>query len=147
MSESTMRRNVVKALMPLNGIAVENPVLPGTPDVNYVEGWIELKQLPKWPARKDTIVRIPTYTPQQRVWAIRRRRVGGHSWFMLQVRKEWLLMDGAVAAQVINKATRTELIHHSIAYWSRGLPDDDLVATLIHTELLPYVMKRTGEIE
>ena len=131
MSESTMRTNVVRALAPLNAMAVENPCLPGTPDVNYVEGWIELKWLRSWPVRPDTIVRLEHYTVQQKVWAFRRRKVGGQCWFLLQVRREWILLDGAVAAFVVNRTTKRELIEHATAYFSAGLPPADLVDLLL----------------
>lgn len=144
-NESTMRRRVLRALRPLHGIAVENPVLPGTPDVNYVEGWIELKRLDKWPARKTTVVRIPTYTPQQKVFAVRRRRVGGQSWFLLQVGNEWLLLDAADAAVSINKSTRQELISKTLYYWGDGLVDEELVNVLRDTVLTPWEVSQLDQ--
>ena len=113
MSESTMRGRVVRALKSLNAIAVENPVLPGTPDVNYVEGWIELKWLREWPTGEDTPVRFPHFTPVQRVWHIKRRLAGGMSWVLIQCKREWMLFDGAVAAIHLNQSTKAEL--HKVA--------------------------------
>ena len=86
MSERRMRKNVCDWLKDYDAFAVENPANPGTPDVSYVEGWIELKQLDAWPAREDTPVRIEHYTPQQRIrvaWipperAVQRRVSGLH---------------------------------------------------------------------
>ena len=137
MSESAMRTKVVRALASLNAIAVENPALPGTPDVNYVEGWIELKWLRGWPARDDTVIRFDHYTTQQKVWAFRRRRVGGQCWFLMQCRREWILLDGAVAAFVVNRSTKKELIEHAVAYFSAGLPVDDLIDLLL-SQQEPY---------
>lgn len=130
MSESGMRGKVVKALKPLHAIAVENPCLPGTPDVNFIEGWVELKWIRTWPKGADTVVRLDHYTPQQKLWAYLRRRAGGQCWFLLQCGREWLLLDGVVAAQYVNKATKAELIAASTAYFSDGLQDSDLVELL-----------------
>ena len=78
MSEASQRRTVVRALSGLHAIPVENPVAcPGTPDVNYVEGWIELKNLRSWPKRAATIVRIEHFTEQQRRFLRRRCDYGG----------------------------------------------------------------------
>lgn len=142
MSESRMRQRVVRDLRSLNAIAVENPVLPGTPDVNYVEGWIELKWLRSWPSRGG-IVAIPHFTPQQRVWHYRRRMAGGQSWVLIQCRREWILLDGAVAAMVVNKSTREELIEAANVtrgdYWSDGLDAKFLARYLNETKLPPFV--------
>lgn len=125
MNEHTMRGRVIRALKAFNAIAVENPALPGTPDVNYVEGWIELKLLPAWPAREETPVQIETFTPHQRVWHIRRRLAGGTSWFLVRCGPEWILFDGAVAALHIGIATRTEW-YQLASNNSNRLPDEEL---------------------
>jgi len=126
MSESDMRGKVVRVLRELNAISVENPALPGTPDVNYVEGWIELKWLRSWPANDETPVRFEHFTPQQRVWHIRRRRKGGRSWVLVQCRRDWLLFDGAVAALKLNFMTKTDMFVHATKFWTNGLPKEEL---------------------
>ena len=122
-----MRSRVTKALKPLDGIAVENPVRPGTPDVNYVEGWIELKWLRTWPVNADTVVQVKHFTSQQRVFHLRRRQAGGRSFVLLQCRREWILLLGEVAALNLGHCTREEL--HELAYkkWTDGLVQKELV--------------------
>jgi len=51
---------------------VENPCLPGTPDVcvgfNGKCAWIELKMIESFPKRASTPVRIDHFTSQQKLW-------------------------------------------------------------------------------
>ena len=130
MSEQGMRSRVVGALASLGAIAVENPALPGTPDVNYVEGWIELKWLRSWPVGETTVVRFEHFTAQQRVWHLKRRLAGGRSWVLVQCRREWLLFDGAVAAMHLGRALRSELYAFAAKYWEDGLNEKELKAWL-----------------
>lgn len=127
MSEQGMRKRVAgRALKPLDAVSVENPAYPGTPDVNFVEGWIELKWARRWPEREDTPFRVEHFTQQQKVWLVRRWRKGGNVWLLLQVGKEWMLFDGPTAVELVGKATRKELQLGAQAYWPDGLRDEEL---------------------
>ena len=108
-SESLMWKKVRPFLVAakLDPVRVENPIHPGTPDVNIADGrWIELKCIPTWPVRASTVVRIAHYTPQQRVWLYRRWKAApGSTLLLLEVRadRQWLLFDGDVAAKIVGK--------------------------------------------
>lgn len=108
-----------------DAISVENTIYCGTPDVNYIEGWIELKCLQKWPP-KDRIVKIHHFTPQQRVWLIRRWLRGGNVYLLLCVGQEWLLFTGDIAGEFVGKVTREILIQKSLRHWPRGLDKKEL---------------------
>ena len=118
MSERLMRQKVVKLLKPLDATAVENGVGPGTPDINYVEGWIELKYLPRWVKSVDH-VKIAIFTTQQRVWLRRRWKARGNVFFLLQIENEWLLYDGITAAQWVGRVGRSELFELALAWWNQ----------------------------
>jgi hypothetical protein len=120
-SESAMWRKVRPILLAakLHPVRVENPIHPGTPDVNLCTGiWIELKSIPGWPARATTAVRIPHYTPQQRVWLYQRWKFApGSTLLLLEVRadRQWLLFDGDVAAKIVGRPGRTTTEHRRFA--------------------------------
>lgn len=133
MSEYGMRGRVVKALRKFDAISVENPAYPGTPDVNYVEGWVELKWARDWPVKPSTPLAIEHFTPQQRVWLTRRWLLGGNVWLLLCCGGEWLLFTGVVAADTLGKSTREELIAVAHKTWLNGLNEEELVASLTLT--------------
>lgn len=117
-----MRQRLIRALKPAHAVSVENMVGPGTPDINCMYGWIECKWLRDWPKRPGTPVRLAhDLQPQQRCWLRARRRAGGPAYVMLQCKREWLLFDGACAADVLGTSTRAELILCACMYNSNGL--------------------------
>lgn len=126
MSESGQRSRVLRALRPLHAIPVENRVLPGTPDVNYIGGWIELKWLRAWPRGEGTTVRLPHFNQQQRNWLNRRHALGGDAWMLLQVKKEWLLFTGRDAREYVGRLTRDGLYRVARMRWTSGLIDKEL---------------------
>jgi len=130
MSESGMRSRVLRALKPLDAKTVENSIGPGTPDINYIEGWIELKWLRNWPRRDDTIVTIPHFTLGQRRWLRNRHERGGNAWLLLQCRVEWLLFHGLDAHDYVGRLSRTGLYKVARERWTRGLNDKELVKCL-----------------
>ena len=128
MAETNQRQRVIKALKSLDAMAVENkaPTGAGTPDVNYIEGWIELKWLRRWPKKADTVVTIPHYTLGQRRWLRDRYNAGGSAWLLLQVQQEWLLFTGRDAHDYVGNLTRNGLYRVARVRWTRGLKDKEL---------------------
>lgn len=110
---------------------MENPVRPGTPDVNFVEGWIELKYMARWPKiPAERPVLMDHFTPQQRLFAIRRSRARGNIWFLMQVGKEYLLLTGLTAAEIVGTATKQQLIDAAVLYCPKGLDEEALIKWL-----------------
>ena len=113
-AESAMWAKVRPVLLAarLDPVRVENPIHPGTPDVNLADGcWIELKCIPGWPVRAASPVPIRHYTPQQRVWLYRRWKYApGSTFLLLEVLsvQQWLLFDGDVAAKIVGRSTTAE---------------------------------------
>lgn len=90
---------------------MEVPASQGVPDVNTKCGWIELKFARDWPVGEDTPLRLDHFTPQQRVWLLKRWQAGGMAWLLLHVREgdEWLLFTGRDAAEYVGKLSRSYL--------------------------------------
>ena len=120
--EQNQRQVLVKAMNKrgLDACSVENPAFPGTPDVQHIDGWLELKFLEEWPKRAETTVRIPHFSPQQRCWLIRRfmacekrQTLHGQAFLLLYVAetREHMLFDAMTAGRWVAKdgATRAKL--------------------------------------
>jgi len=113
MSESTMRTRVVKLLKKwgLDGQAVENMVGPGMPDIYYIGGWIETKLTRAWPKRATSVVRLDHgLRSTQKLWIRRHTKRGGKVFVLIQIAKEFLLLDGETAVYSLDECTRSELI-------------------------------------
>lgn len=128
--ENDLRTKVCKIIRKLDPIPVENSACPGTPDINFRSGWIELKKLKAWPKR-DLPVLMPHFHPGQIAWILRRTLRGGLVLFLLNVGKEYILLDGAFAAERIGKATQSEIREKAIACFpTMAYMKKNLAATL-----------------
>ncbi len=131
MSESTQRAKVIRLLKPLHAIPVENRVgVFGCPDVNYIEGWIELKWRRAWPKGETTPVTLDHLTRAQRRWLNKRFMAGGNAWLLLQVQREWLLFTGRDAKDYVGFLTRKGLYKVTRARWTNGITKEGLIACL-----------------
>lgn len=117
----------------LDATSVENPACPGTPDIQFMDGWIECKYLEDWPKREETTVRIEHFSPQQRVWLLRRfmacekrDTIRGRAWLVLYVAKtrEHLLFAGQTAARrVAKKGTNRAMLYELASLTTKDLQE------------------------
>lgn len=133
--EQQQRKVLVKALNQAgqDATSVENPACPGTPDVQHIDGWLELKFLETWPKRKETTVRIEHFSPQQRVWLLRRHMAckkrgtrHGQVFLLLYVAetKEHLLFDAETAARKVAKdGTNRAMLYELALLTTKNLQD------------------------
>lgn len=103
----------------------------GIPDVNYVQGWIELKCLRGWPVREKTIVKVKHFTADQRAFLRVRWAAGGKTFLLLKVAKEWLLFTGPVAAKSIHYVNRQKLYEICVSRWTRLPRNEELRKCLL----------------
>lgn len=84
----------------LDPTRIENAIDVGTADVNYIEGWCELKFVREWPRRGGPL-KIRHFTPQQRVWLLRRSHCGGRAFLVLKVATEWYVLPAGEATEIL----------------------------------------------
>ena len=117
---------------------IENLVGRGRPDVNYcirsVEGNIELKQIPAWPSRPETVVPIPHYTPQQRIWARQRIAAGGRVYVLLEVVRPiptYILLRGEWSRVYLAKtATQEDIRRNALVCVEGSFPTPAILRVL-----------------
>lgn len=117
-------------LKPLHAVAHENPVHPGTPDVDCSLGWLELKEDD---ITVEGTVPLRHLTPQQKLFLHMRRRAGGLAVLLVRVfrgqRQSWFVLDGLLA-MVAQDRTLDWWQNQSYKWWPRIPGPGELVACL-----------------
>lgn len=129
MSESGMRQNLVKVLSSLDAVPIENKMRAGTPDVNFIGGWIECKWLKFWPVGADkNPVRFPhPLTIEQGLWLARRWMRGGTTLVCAQVSREWFFFSGQTAKDRFGHMNRLEMREEALLHFPSGLQKESLL--------------------
>lgn len=132
MSESGMRQNLVKALKSLDAVPIENPMRAGTPDINYIGGWIECKWMKTWPVYCDTrpVHFSHPLTKEQGIWLARRWMSGGTTLVCAQVAREWFFFSGETAKFKFGNMTRPEMRKEALLHLTKGLEKEKVITWL-----------------
>jgi len=105
----------------------------GIADVSFIcggnHGWVELKQLDKWPVRPSTIVRCKHYTTQQRHFLKAKGEHGGNTWLFVKIGRDYLLMHHG-PAQLFGTMTSFETRFRSFGQWRNRMNWEELADIL-----------------
>lgn len=124
-------------------LRVENSCEKGTFDVCYllrrypkvapVSGWLELKYVPKLPA-KGTTVRIDHLTKDQVLFGEAWRNAGGRAWMLLQIENHYLLLTvSSMRAIYEGGLDGPSLLRTAYVHRHRSLPVAEIVKCLTET--------------
>jgi hypothetical protein len=132
-----MRTNIMRSEPAADLQRIENLVRNGMPDVNGCirgkEFWCELKYLKSWPSRDGTVVTMPKYRKEQRIWFRRRGTAGATNIFMLiQVdeTREYLLLDWKATVYQAGLTVRKILCEQAQLHVQGFFPTMELVCHL-----------------
>lgn len=119
-----MKSVLVAALRSLDAVCIESPMTGlGIPDVNFIGGWFECKNLDAWPKGADiNPVRFKhPLTKEQKVWLYRRSRAGGLAMVAAKVSRSWFFFDGIRIKDTWDLMTRPQMIEQATLYMPNGL--------------------------
>jgi hypothetical protein len=133
-----MRQTFCRLTAALDPVPIENLLVGetgiGTPDVNLIPCWCELKWAKSWPKRESTPLRLPHFSGDQREWARRRSAAGGLCFLVLQVGPEWFVF-GYPAMREVGFLTRQELREKARQYFP-SKPTPEALCLALSDELL-----------
>lgn len=137
-SERGLWRTARRSLRPFARLVrLESSVGLGIPDVYYrlrnrdVAGWLELKELDRWPVRADTPIRIPSLTRQQASWLAEEWGAGGRAHLLLQVGPDYVLLEPATVLGIYRREVSRGGVEAAARVIGRGrFPTVPLVAHL-----------------
>lgn len=113
--EADLNGRLRAALAGMDPVRVENAAGggEGTPDINYITGWIESKYAKRWPARPTTRLALEHYTEQQRRWHVKRRASHGRVHVILEVGGKGggvYVLDALDAAQGLGRTMTRDMV-------------------------------------
>lgn len=112
---------------------IENAAAVGTPDVHacvwQTDFWLELKSV-VWPPKKPgSVLRLPHYTREQRLWIRNRGKAGGRVYLLLRViypTTEHMLFNWPEAVKYVGNVPLTELRDASVVCAGPAFPTDPI---------------------
>ena len=132
-----MKSVLTKALSSLDPVCIESPKTGiGIPDVNFIGGWFECKNLDAWPKGADLnpVKFKHPLSKEQGIWLYRRASAGGFAMGCAKVSCSGFCFDGIWIKDRGYKMTRGEMILKADLYMPNKLDKE---------KLLDFIAKRS----
>jgi len=114
----------------------EDKLQRGIADVSFCQngagGWMELKHVSDWPARRTTTVKIPHYSIDQKEFLTKKGKAMGNTWLFIQIGSDFVLYDH-IGAQHVGELTKEQMVGnvYCYAYWRGKLDYSQFARALV----------------
>lgn len=139
---NTLKRHAMKDASWAHFNRHEDSAGVGIADVSFVikpglgrsvRGWIELKHIREWPKRPTTTLKLKHFKQEQRNWLRKQGSLGGHTWLLLQVDRDYLLFHWKVF-DLLGQANQASLKHAVTMWCTNRLDYPQLISILLEKE-------------
>ena len=126
MSETNLWRYLQRNLKDKNTMLmrIENPFYKGVPDVNFLidgnEGWLELKYIPQYPKKEITIVKVPHFTIEQKIWHNARFKNKGRTMVLIQVDDDYFIFKKE-KINLLGSLNKFRMFQHANKFWKNKI--------------------------
>ncbi len=126
MSENNLWRYLQKNLKDSKTMLmrIENPFYKGVPDVNFLidgnEGWLELKYIPQYPKKEITIVKVPHFTIEQKIWHNARFKNKGRTMVLIQVDDDYFIFKKE-KINLLGSLNKFRMFQHANKFWKNKI--------------------------
>ena len=126
MSENNLWRYLQKNLKDSKTMLmrIENPFYKGVPDVNFLidgnEGWLELKYIPQYPKKEITIVKVPHFTIEQKIWHNARFKNKGRTMVLIQVDDDYFIFKKE-KINLLGSLNKYRMFQHANKFWKNKI--------------------------
>lgn len=106
----------------------------GVPDLSFglhgTNGWIELKQIPKYPSSPESDMKPSEFTSQQVNWITKRGKKAGFCFVLIKVANDYYIFDWRAAKQIRNGATPEWYKTRCLGRWQNSIDKEMLTSIL-----------------
>ena len=126
MSENNLWRYLQKNLKDSKTMLmrIENPFYKGVPDVNFLidgnECWLELKYIPQYPKKEITIVKVPHFTIEQKIWHNARFKNKGRTMVLIQVDDDYFIFKKE-KINLLGSLNKFRMFQHANKFWKNKI--------------------------
>ena len=126
MSENNLWRYLQKNLKDSKTMLmrIEIPFYKGVPDVNFLidgnEGWLELKYIPQYPKKEITIVKVPHFTIEQKIWHNARFKNKGRTMVLIQVDDDYFIFKKE-KINLLGSLNKYRMFQHANKFWKNKI--------------------------
>jgi hypothetical protein len=114
----------------------------GIPDLSYgvpgAGGWIELKQVEKWPVKAESLVKPKKFTPAQVNWLLRRGKRAGFCYILIKVAQHDFFLFNFTGAKALREGrTKDWYLANCLKHWPKNIDPAELIGLLSKEHPLP----------
>jgi hypothetical protein len=127
-----------------NGIPDVVFTLPSVLKRNSRHGFMELKYIPEWPKKEDTLIKLPL-RQEQKIWIMGRGAIAGGVWVLVRIADTFFILDYKQVIQTFQGLPKAEW--YKFKHWEKKIEFRELFDILSQNQFPNQFAKGESELK